>query len=241
MIYEQKVLVRGQDVNDEKKITNKALLELFSNITMMHAFEAGHNTDEGISPVSWIVLGWNMQVYSRPKMFQPIVVSTWVSSFTRVRANREYMICDEAGNIVAKAVAQWAAMDGFKDTFLRLTPELMEVFGPEPERCNFPEYRFPETKQPDIPVCKSEKVKAYRLMMDYNGHLHNSEYLNLADQIYPEQVYRHMFDHVEVVYKKQVLPDETVLLEYACEHGRHIVTVKSPDSGDLHAVIIQED
>ena len=49
-----------------------------------------------------------------------------------------------------------------------------------------------------------------------------------------------MFEHVEVVYKKQVLPDETVLLEYACSQQRHAVTVKSTEDGDLHAVIIQE-
>ena len=241
MIYEQELIVRGQEVNQDKFITNKALLELFSNITMKQSYDAGHTSNEGVSPVSWIVLGWNMKVFHRVRMFEKIRVATWVHTYNRVRSEREYAVYDEKGEVAAIAIAQWAALDGKKGTFLRLNPELMDPLEPEPDLGNFPGYQFPLLKQPAEPADKTEPVQVYRQMIDYNGHLHNSEYLNLADQIYPIPVYRHLFNHVEVIYKKQILPDETVILEYRCIDERHVVTVYHPENGELCAMVIQQD
>ena len=84
------VLVNGQDVNHDKLITNKALIELFSNITMYHGFLCGHTSIEGASPVSWIVMGWKMEVLKRIRMFSNVRVETWIQSSTRVRVLRNY-------------------------------------------------------------------------------------------------------------------------------------------------------
>ena len=237
MIFDQEVLVRGQEVSQDKLITNKALIELFSNITMLHGYTAGHTSVQGTSPVSWIVLEWNMQVYRRVRMFEKIRVATWIHSYNRVRADREYVIFDENGDPTVKACAQWAALDGQKGTFLRLNPALMDPYGQE-EQCNFPDYKYPPFKIPEEPVLKSGDFLVYHQMIDYNGHLHNSEYLNLADQIWPEDVLRVPVDHVEIIYKKQVLPNETVKLEYSCAGNAHTAAVRNIETGELCALVI---
>ena len=240
MIFEQEVLVRGQEVNSDKWITNKALLELCSNITMFHGYTVGHTAVEGISPVSWIVLGWDLVVYRRVRMFEKIRVATWVRDYNRVRCTREYAIYDEQGNVTARALGEWAALDGQKGTFLRLNAQLMDPFGPEPEQLYFPDHQFPPFKLPEGDPCKTADVLVYHHMIDYNGHLHNSEYLHLADQIYPEEVYLHPADRAIVLYKKQVLPNETVRLAYWDENNCQTVAVCNIETGDLCALVIRE-
>ena len=52
MKLEQSFFVGVQDVDARKRITNKALIEMISNISMLHGVVAGQTYTEGTSPVS---------------------------------------------------------------------------------------------------------------------------------------------------------------------------------------------
>ena len=230
--------ISGQEVNMIKKVTNKALIELFSDISMYHTFLAGHTSVEGVSPVSWMVMAWKMQVIKRVSMFSTVTVQTWVQSYNRVKARRNYRITDENGSTVALAAAQWAALDAGKGTFIRLTPEVIQAYTAEDEEEVFKSFEFKEYRSFDQAVLKSRKFTPPLSMNDYNGHLHNSEYVNLADEILPDHMLTDMPDNVEMYYRQQILPGKDVILEY-CEHeGRHYAAVKSPENGGLHALVI---
>lgn len=229
------VLVNGQDVNHDKLITNKALLELFSNITMYHGFLCGHTSDEGTSPVSWIVMGWKMQVVNRARMFRKLRVETWIQSFSRVRVLRNYAAYDEEGELVAKAAGEWVAVDGKTGNFIRITPELLEPFGTPEEENHFPGYRFPDVRNFDLPAAETKTVVPGLQMVDYNDHVHNSEYANLAGEIYPRGM---TSDEIVIVYRTQILPGEPVLLELSHEEDQHIVAVRNPNDRSLHALVV---
>ena len=231
----QTVLINGQDVNQDKAVTNKAMLELCSNITMYEGFLCGHTSTEGTSPVSWIVMGWKMKVFRHVQMFSKVRVETWVQSYTRVRVLRNYALYDEEGNVVALAAGEWVAVDGEKGTFLRITPELLAAFDIIEEKNNFPGYRFPDIRSADLPAVKTRLVTPGLQMADYNGHVHNSEYLNLAAEICPQAV---TSDDVEIIYRTQILPGKTVLLELIRDGETYKVAIKNPEDHSLHALVI---
>ena len=231
------VLVNGQDVNHDKLITNKALIELFSNITMYHGFLCGHTSTQGASPVSWSALGWRMEVLTRIRMFSNIRVETWIQSSTRVRVLRNYAVYDEQEELVAKAAGEWVAVDGSTGNFIRITPDLLAPFNASEDENNFPGYRFPDIRSSDLPTAETKLVTPGLQMVDYNDHVHNSEYVNLAGEIFPAGM---TCDEIEVVYRTQILPGEPVLLELIHDEGVHKVAIKNPNDHSLHALVIMK-
>ena len=229
------VLINGQDVNHDKLVTNKTLIELCSNITMYQGFLCGHTSVEGISPVSWIVMGWKMEVLKRVRMFSAVSVETWIQSSSKVRILRNYAIYDERKDLIAKAAGEWVAVDGITGNFIRITPALLDPYDIREDRNCFPGYRFPALRNTDLPVTDTKTVIPGLQMVDYNGHIHNSEYVNLAGEIFPRGL---TCDETEVIYRTQILPNEPVLLELSCDEEKHTVAVRSPKDHSLHALVI---
>ena len=238
MKLEQEFFVGVQDVDDKKRITNKALIEMISNISMLHGVRTGQTNAEGVSVISWIVLGWKLEVYDRPSMFTTLRVQTWAQQYGKVRANRDYIVYDESGAVVAKAMAVWVPIEVKTGRFLRITPEIIEAFEPEPDEQSFPDYSFPAFRKFEMPVLERMRVTATRSMVDYNDHVHNSNYMDLAELVLPEEVYRCTFNDVQVIYKLEIHCGDEVDLEYSHSDGKHYVAIRSVPEGKLHAMII---
>ena len=74
------------------------------------------------------------------------------------------------------------------------------------------------------------------------GHVHNTNYLDLAYEALPEEVYvQRPFDSVRITYKKEIRLGEKLLLKYAFADGRHIVAITSGDGEVLHSIVELED
>ena len=244
MKLEQKFFIGAFDVDAEKKITNAALLEILSDMSMLHGAVSGQTKTDRKSDISWMVLGWRMKVYRRPNMFSTLRAVTWARDYNKVRAGRDFVIYDEDDNVVAEATAEWVAMDVPTGRFLRITPELMEPFDPEPENITFPDYQFPSIRQlekAETDVQISGEMEINRMMYDYNGHVHNSVYQNLAEQILPEELFRRRFNEVVILYKLEITTQKKVRLDYSVDEGNHIVSVRQESDGKLHAIVIMSD
>ena len=212
-------------------------MRILLRIQVYEGYLCGHTTSEGSSPVSWIVMGWKMKVFRHVKMFSKVRVETWIQSYTKVRVLRNYALYDEEGDAIALAAGEWVAVDGDKGTFLRITPGLLAAFDIREDKNNFPGYRFPDIRSVELPAAETRLVTPGLQMADYNGHIHNSEYLNLAAEICPQAV---TADDVEIVYRTQILPGNTVLLERSelmRNDELYKIAIKSPDGHDLHALV----
>lgn len=242
MIVEQDFFVGVQAVNRNKVITNHALLEMFSNMSMLHSFKAGHTKDSGLSPVSWVVMNWKMKVYRRVKLFSTVRAKAWIRKAVGYRAYRSYAAFDESGNLIAEATGEWVAMNTEKGTFIRLKPEFMENYGIEDARAEdepFSGYRSVDLQQ-DCPEPELRILAdVYPRFYDYNSHVHNSEYLHFAELILPEKYSMEDMDLIELQYKLEIRADEPkVLVCYAERDGRHFITVRNAEDNGFHAGII---
>ena len=82
------------------------------------------------------------------------------------------------------------------------------------------------------------QYKVKRADIDVNNHMHNLNYVDLANEALPEEVYREKhFDNLRISYKKEIKLGETVKCKYAYENNKHIVAIKSEDDKILHAII----
>ena len=85
----------------------------------------------------------------------------------------------------------------------------------------------------------TKEADVYKCFFDYNGQVHNSEYLNFADQILPKEVSMQKINLIELQFKLEIKNDEPkVLLGYSLLDHRHIITVRNIHTNDFHAGII---
>ncbi|MGI6216555.1 MAG: acyl-ACP thioesterase domain-containing protein [Coriobacteriales bacterium] len=240
MIASQDFFVGIQDVGEGNLITNKAILEALTNVTNLHGHMVGQSMDdEAYRHLEWMVLRWKLQVFKRCRVCETITARTWVIDYLRNLTNRDYDILDSNGEVCAVATAVWGAADPEKGVMRRLTPELMEVYGPEPDEHRLYGYKYINVRSLDLgePVGVTE-FRTAKSMVDCNNHVHNPAYLDFAMEALPHGLDTKHYDDVEIAYRREVKPESVVRIEHYEYEDEQIILVKSQDGKTLHASII---
>ena len=152
-------------------------------------------------------------------------------ALTILKENRYVIISGIPGigkTTLSRMLAYQILANGY-DEFIKVNSMMME------EENNFPGYRFPDVRSVTSPASGTKVVTPGLQMLDYNGHVHNSEYINLAGEILPES---ETAEEVEVVYRTQILPGKPVRLEWIREEETQKVAIRDPDDGGLHALVM---
>ena len=250
MQVEQKFLVGIQDTNADFGIGNKALLEAMTNVASIHAGYAGHGaTERDQHHAAWVVLNWKLEVFRRPRVFTTFTVRTWAQSCARAQAHRDFEIFDEAGELAGRGTSVWAAFDLRDGSILRMTPDFMDGYQAEPDHVNYPGFRFARPGRISQPAEAETTLTVNRSMIDCNNHVHNPMYLDIAQEVLPEGLEIGAFDDLLVSYKHEIRPAETVAISYyrlpeqpeedAADGAatRHVIVIRDPADGSLHAEI----
>ena len=238
MILENEYTVKLSEIGKGNKATNKTILSYFEDIGGIHSNKAGYGVFEiEQTHLSWILLGWRLHVIRRPKYAEKVKINTWSKGVIKLYTYREFEVYDEQEYLIIKASSNWLFLDTEKGRIVRIEPELIEKYGPEPDKAVFGIEEFDKVKEPE----QYQHVTEYtvrRADIDVNNHMHNLNYIELANEALPEDVYRGaLFNDVKITYKKEIKLGETVKCKYAFKDDKHIVVVKSEDEDVLHAII----
>jgi len=237
MIFEERFLVGIQDTDKNNLLTNKALLEYMGNVACLHSNYAGTGPKQiAQTHLSWMTVNWKVDVKNRPEYFQHFIVKTWSRGYDRLYAYRDFEIIDDTGEQIAIATSRWALVDISKHKINSLNSEIMDKYETETRQV-FQNYDFPKAKELESFI-KEENYKINSMMIDFNNHVHNTSYLDLADEIIPEEYLKNQFNNFEIIYKKEIKLDANVLLKFSEVDDKKYVTIKSEDNTVLHSQII---
>jgi len=238
MILENEYTVKLSEIGKGNKVTNKAILSYLEDIGGIHSNKAGYGVLEiEKTHLSWILLGWKLQVIRRPKYAEKIKIRTWSKGVIKFYTYRDFEVYDEQGNLIIKASSKWVLVDIEKGKIVRIEPEVIDKYEPEPNNAVFEIDEFEKIKEPDEYKYQSEYT-VRRADIDVNNHMHNLNYIEVANEALPEEVYKGaMFNDVRITYKKEIKLGETVKCKYAFREDKHIVVIKSKDEQVLHAVV----
>ncbi len=234
MIYCSNFKIGFEDIGVNNEATNKALLAIMQDISCMHSASIGYGVlDIESKKRAWMLLDWKMKVIKRPKYNDDIKVETWSRKAERLYAYRDFQIRDKEGNIIVIGTSRWIFVDTDKRRPVRITSEIADLYESETDKSVFSE------EMEDI-KCESYIFKkdyyVQRRDIDINGHMHNLNYLDMAYEILPEEIYKtKVFDNVRIVYKKEILYGENIECYYEEENNKHIVVAKIEDK--IHAII----
>ena len=246
MQVEQKFFIGMQDAGAGYAASNKCLLEMLSNVATLHAMRVGQSAMQvESSSMVWMVINWKLEVMKRPHACETITARTWAVKFNKLHAQRDFEFLAKSGEIIAKASSLWVAVDAGHESFVKLNDENMGVYQCEPEKEAFPGEGYTRVREKDFEVENETMVDIIRSMIDCNNHVHNTAYLDLANEILPDGLEESCFDHVEINYRKEVHLHDKVCVEYAKEKApahadaaRRCVFVRSADKSVLHATVL---
>ena len=238
MILENEYTVKLSEIGKGNKATNKTILSYLEDIGGIHSNKAGYGIFEiEQTHLSWILLGWRLQVIRRPKYTEKLKIKTWSKGVIKLYTYREFEVYDEHDNLIIKASSKWVLLDIEKGRIVRIEPDLIGKYEPELDKEVFGIEEFDKVKEPE----QYQHVTEYtvrRADIDVNNHMHNLNYIELANEALPEDVYRGaLFNDVKITYKKEIKLGETVKCKYAFKDEKHIVVVKSNDESVVHAII----
>lgn len=237
MIFEYKTRVDIGKVDGTAQVTNKGMLELLENVACMHSDKAGYGICEiPTTHLSWVQLNWRVQIIRRLKYGEEITIKTWARNTSKVITLRDFEVFDKNNNLVCIATTKWTLTNIDTHSITKITDEIIKKYEPETKSV-MPDYDFKKLSEPEN-FSNQYIYKTERRDIDVNDHMHNLNYLDLAYEAFPEDVFAtQKFNNIEIMYKKAIKLKDTSKCLYSCDGNRHTVAIKSLDEKDLHCIV----
>lgn len=239
MKFEQRNNVGIRQIGLENKMSNYGILSFFEDVAGLHSDSVGYGIkDIQTKKVAWLLMDWHLDVFKRPECGELVYARTWTleEEKTTYQVFREFDLRDCNGNILAKAISKWILFSLETNKITKISDEISKIYGPEKD-IDFNQSIIKKLKEPTI-YNNIYEYKIRRSDIDINKHLHNLNYLNLAYEVLPNDIYlNNEFNHVNIMFKHQIKYGETVKCFYTNEDGKHIISIKSLDEKILHSII----
>ena len=234
MIFENKYRVGIEDVDIDNLITSKAILRIFEDMACFHAASLGHDPISVVEMgFAWVLANWEIKILKRCFYGEILSVKTWPKKFEKITTLRDYEILDESGETVAIGTSRWFIIDIKTRRPMRISEEYAKPYLPLTEEDAIE--KMEKIEEPDEYQYKKEYVVSRR-DIDSNRHMHNINYLDVALEVIPEEVFENnKFDNISVEYKKELMYKDKVDCYYGEKNGKNIIVMKTDDK--VHAII----
>ena len=238
MKFEREYYVGIKDIGLDGKLSNYGMLSILEEIASSHSDTVGYGVNDIEEKKKvWLLMDWRLEVFKRPKFGAKLKIKTWARPIGRqlFSTYRDFEIY-EGDKKVGIATSKWVLFDLETNRIAKITDDIIDLYSPE-EKNVFEETEIKKLKEPQ----NLEQYIYYdikRADIDVNKHMHNLNYLKLAYEALPEEVYYSKEkNNVRIMYKHQILLGDKVKCYYNNIENKDIITVKSQDDSILHAII----
>lgn len=158
----------------------------------------------------WAVIRQRVQVTRLPMRGETITVQTWPMPTTRTAYPRATVGYDAEGNELFRVMGLWVLMN--LKTRAMVLPGKSGVEVPGILRGN--ELAAPTSLAP-APYANSVTRKVHYTLLDRNGHMNNTHYMNWLDDLLPAAFHKdHPVKDFTVCYQSEALENQSVTLDW---------------------------
>ena len=229
MNYTEIYQPRISDYDRNGKLLYEAILQILETAGSHHSDTVGDSVIEGSqSGIAWILTEWRVQVLHRTDSKEKLQIATWVRG--KVPAStvfRDFILTDENGSEVIRAEAKFALLDLAAGRLTRISEELFASYLPEdktvfdtaaPRLCAPAEFDSEQT------------ITLRRSDIDFNGHVHNTRYMDFALEILPEAFNRdNNVAEFHMVYMKPIKESSAVTVKCSNAENKYRICIYSDD------------
>ena len=208
------------DFDRSGKLGYEAILRIFENTASRHSDSSGDDIiEESRNGITWVLTDWRVRIVRRPDSKAPLRVTTWVrDSVPTGRIFRDYTLADESGTELVCAESRLILFDLRAQKIIRIDQQRFRSYLPETRgvfASAAPRLRAPAAfdGEKTLPLRRSD--------IDFNGHVHNTKYLDFALEALPDTVPRDAFTGFRMVYPKAV---KDVEAGHGISYGRTYLT-----------------
>ena len=235
--YEKKVLF--SDIDSTNRMSVDGILDAMQDCVNINSESIGR----GISYMhktkrAWFAIGWNIVIDRLPEMFEDITVKTWPYGFTATMGYRNVIISDKNGNDIVCADSVWTLMDMNTGMPTRIEAE---------DSCGYDlEERYPmEAMNRKIRLPKDfvreEAVRVRKSDIDFNGHMTNGRYIQLANDYVPND---RIIKRIRVEYKSQsrlgeMLGIYTAMVKDEKNQGEKLIVRLTDEAGSSTKAVVE--
>ena len=238
MKFKRDYLIGVEDVGKNNKITNLAYLKYLEEIACSHSATCGFGVNDiETKKKAWLLMDWKLKVIERPIYEKRLNIKTWARTISNNSffSYRDFEVfCDD--ELVAIATSKWVLYDFELNRITKLTNEIYGQYNPENIHV-FENEDIDRIKEP-INTNFEFNYMVRRSDIDINRHMHNLNYLKLAYEVLPENIYfGEELNNVRIMYKHQILLGENIGCYYSREKEKNIIVLKSVDNKVVHSII----
>ena len=185
MFYTETYCPGVADFDRDGKLAYEAILRILENTASRHSDSSGDDVIDGSRRgITWVLTDWRVEIVRRPQSKAPLQVATWVRDNAPVgRVFRDYTITDTSGTELVRAESRLILFDLRTEKIVRIDRERFASYRPE-ARSVFPD-TAPRLRAPDV-FDTQTVLPLRRCDIDFNGHVHNTRYLEFALEALPE-------------------------------------------------------
>ena len=181
MFFEETVSIRMSDCDRTGKLSYESILQVLETAGSHHSDAVGDNMVESTrAGIAWIIADWYLSVLQRPENGETLHITTWVRGKAPSSVLfREFRVTDSDGRERIRGEARLTLVNRETGRIIRITQDQLDTYGAESDRIfpeEMPRLRAPETwdREQSVPLRHSD--------IDYNGHVHNTRYVTLAQE-----------------------------------------------------------
>lgn len=231
MIFEQKYQILVEDFDKNANMTLGAILRIFENVGNGHS-ELAKDGIFATREQAWVLSEWNIEIIKLPKYSDNIVAQTWSHDLSSpLWATRDYVlkINDE---ICVKGVSKWIWFDLNQNKICKINTDILDRYKPEPTKL-FGDQKF-EKIAVDDEILGETRIFVRKSDFDFNGHVHNLEYLNYALEVLPNMP--NEFKKLRISYKSPITKNEEIVAKFSGKNGIFVVQI-CDKSGQIKALV----
>ena len=228
MYYKEIYQPRISDYDRNGKLYYESILQILETAGSHHSDTVGDSVIEGSqSGIAWILTEWRVQVLRRTDSKEKLQITTWVRGKAPASAvYRDFLLTDENGTEVIRAEAKFALFDLTTSRLTRISEELFGSYQPE-DKTVFEDVQ--RLRAPSEYTSETE-LKLRRSDIDFNGHVHNTRYVDLAMEALPNEIFvSDDFTDIHVLYAKPVMERAVVKANYVFKDSAYLVAVYADD------------
>lgn len=211
-IYKKKYCVELSDIDFTKALKLSTLFNHFQDIASeaVENLGVGINTLEQKLGVAWILIRMRVDIVRNPVWNEEIWIETWHQESKKLEFERDFIVRDVDGNVIASAVSTWVIVD-IKTREIKKT-ELLGFHYPANIRERAIDCRLGRLKPFGQVQTVYKKAIGYS-DIDFNGHINNSRYIDYAMDCFSiENHMKYGVKSMEINYINEALPGDILVL-----------------------------
>ena len=205
-VYTAVCQLKNRDVNLFRRLRSSRFLELMQEASIAHTeqLHMGRSVtlDKGLL---WVVVQQRFEISRMPEYDEEVRIETWPGKTLHVLFPRYYRFLAADGQVLAKGSAMWMLAEQESRKMVFPAAHGIEV----EETITGNECGLPETLH--MPHRGRERIFTVPFSScDLNGHMNNTKYLDLCEDLADMELLRHPLRMIETEYLSEVRCGDTV-------------------------------